>query len=117
MGKDDKRPKSPAGLSGEDLELWRHVTRDAKPLRGGARLRKAPGSEVPREAPSEGKTRRAAAKPLPPAKPVTVVTKRKPPQPELGHGTVAGVETTRGTIDASKLSVEPCPLTYSKADH
>ncbi len=92
MGQDDKRGKPPAGLSGEDLELWRHVTRDAKPLREGVRLRKAPGSQVPPEAPPESRPRRAAAKPLPPAKPVTVVTKRKPPAPELGHGTVAGVD-------------------------
>ncbi len=107
MGRDDKRGKSPADLSGEDLNLWRHVTRDAKPLREGTRLRKAPGSEVPPEPSPEVKPRRAAAKPLPAAKPVTVVTKRKPPVPELGHGTVAGVDRRQAErLRRGRLEVE-----------
>jgi DNA-nicking Smr family endonuclease len=87
--------QGPGDLSQEDRDLWRHVTRDAKPLKKREPApRAAPESaaEAPAKAP-EAKPKkakpapieRAAPRPAPPA-PV------KPAGPALAHGRAAGVD-------------------------
>ncbi len=41
-GKRDQRPDQASGLEDEDLALWKHVTRDTKPL-----AKRAPVPETP----------------------------------------------------------------------
>ncbi len=80
-------------LSQEDRDLWRHVTRDAKPLKKREpATRAAPEPEAPAKAPeAKPKTakpaqlKRAAPRTAPPA-PV------KPAAPEIAHGRAAGVD-------------------------
>ncbi len=81
--------QEPGDLSQEDRDLWRHVTRDAKPLeKREPAPRAAPEPEAPAPAPKPAKPaqiERAAPGPAPPA-PV------KPAAPELAHGRAAGVD-------------------------
>ncbi len=90
--------QGPGDLSQEDQDLWRHVTRDAKPLEKREPAPQAapepkesapePKAEVPTPAPKTAKPaqlERAAPRPAPPA-PV------KPAAPALAHGRAAGVD-------------------------
>ncbi len=88
--------RGPGDLSQEDRDLWRHVTRDAKPLKKRAPAPRAapePKAEAPvpepeAPAPKTAKPapiKRAAPRPAPPA-PV------KPAAPALAHGRAAGVD-------------------------
>jgi DNA-nicking Smr family endonuclease len=85
--------QGPGDLSQEDRDLWRHVTRDATPLkkrepapRAAPELAaEAPVPEPAAPAPKTAKLERAAPRPAPPA-PV------KPAAPELAHGRAAGVD-------------------------
>ncbi len=76
-------------LSQEDRDLWRHVTRDAKPLKKREPApRAAPETAAKAPAPKTAKPaklERAAPRPAPPA-PV------KPAATELAHGRAAGVD-------------------------
>ena len=96
---------SPDEPTGDDLALWRHVTRDTRPL---AKRPAAPKPDVP-----------APAKPAPPAAPAA---KPKPPAkkpgsprapaaapkvPDLQKGAVIGVDKrTVGRLKRGKLPVE-----------
>ncbi len=85
--------QGPGDLSQEDRDLWRHVTRDAKPLKKREpepRAAPEPAAETPAKA-SAPKTakpaqiKRAVSRPAPPA-PV------RPAAPALRHGRAAGVD-------------------------
>ncbi len=85
-----RRSSRPGRPSEEDLRLWRHITRDAKPLRSRLRAVEAEApATVPAQAPGERRpdlknsTARGA---LLPAK------VRPPAVPELSHGDVAGLD-------------------------
>ncbi len=93
--------QGPGDLSQEDRDLWRHVTRDAKPLKKRAPAPRAapepkaaaPVPEPEAPAPKTAKPaqiERAAPRPAPPApvKPAPV----KPAAPALAHGRAAGVD-------------------------
>ncbi len=97
-GKGQGTGQGPGDLSQEDRDLWRHVTRDAKPLKKrepAPRAALEPEAEAPvteAEAPeAKPKTAKpaqlksAAPRPAPPA-PV------KPAAPALAHGRAAGVD-------------------------
>ncbi len=90
-GKLGGKGQGPGDLSQEDRDLWRHVTRDAKPLeKREPAPRAAPEAEapVPVPAPKPAKPaqlKRAAPPPAPPA-PV------KPAASALAHGRAAGVD-------------------------
>ena len=87
--------QEPGDLSQEDRDLWRHVTRDAKPLKKPEPVPRAapePAAEAPAKAPEakpktakSAQIKRAAPRPAPPA-PV------KPAAPALRHGRAAGVD-------------------------
>ena len=94
------KPKS--GPEDDDLALWRHVTRDTRPLSN-------------RPAPSKPETKPAAERP-PAPKPATKTAKPAPPPaappkrsalPELQTGAVVGVDKrTAGRMKRGKLPVE-----------
>ncbi len=90
-GKGQGTGQGPGDLSQEDRDLWRHVTRDAKPLEKPAPApRAAPEPAAAPEAPAPktakpAQIERAAPRPAPPA-PV------KPAAPALAHGRAAGVD-------------------------
>ncbi len=94
-GKRHKTNKGTGDLSQEDRDLWRHVTRDAKPLKKrepAPRAAPEPEAEAPAKAPeAKPKTakpaqlERAAPRPAPPA-PV------EPAASALAHGRAAGVD-------------------------
>ena len=84
------------GLSGEDAELWKYVTRDAKPLKKREPAKRPPVPEALKPAPEPKPKTPDKAKP---ARPEVVVKPArpkppppKPPVPELDHGGVAGVD-------------------------
>ncbi len=86
--------QGPGDLSQEDRDLWRHVTRDATPLKKrepAPRAAPEPKESAPEPAAPAPKTakpaqiERAAPRPAPPA-PV------KPAAPALAHGRAAGVD-------------------------
>ncbi len=78
-------------LSPEDRDLWRHVTRDAKPLEKrepaprATPEPKAPAPEAKPKRAKPAKLERAAPRPAAP-EPV------KPAAPEIAHGRAAGVD-------------------------
>ncbi len=94
--KRDQRPGEGSGLKDEDLALWKHVTRDAKPLTKRAPLpaRPAPAEASPTKAEPETKkeTGAARARPLPRPRPVTPPRRA---EPALEHGRAAGVDRRR----------------------
>jgi DNA-nicking Smr family endonuclease len=71
--------------SREELELWRHVTSDAKPLRGRQRPKRPPPAE-PEEPPAAPAKRRASAPPQPTPEPP------KPAPPALALDRTAGID-------------------------
>ncbi|MCH8809815.1 MAG: Smr/MutS family protein [Proteobacteria bacterium] len=90
--------QGPGDLSQEDRDLWRHVTRDAKPLKkrepapraapepkASAPEPEAPAPEAKPKTAKPARLERAAPRPAPPA-PV------KPAAPALAHGRAAGVD-------------------------
>ena len=91
--KRDQRPGETSGLKDEDLALWKHVTRDAKPL---AKREPPPARPAAPEAPpakAEPKKTESMAKPARPRpRPVTPV---KRTEPALEHGRAAGVDRRR----------------------
>ncbi|MFQ6017837.1 MAG: Smr/MutS family protein [Kiloniellaceae bacterium] len=91
-GKRGGRRGGASGISPEDRDLWRYVTRKAEPLAERAKPSREPSPEspVPTADPSpRGDGNRANAKPAvrPPPPPPP-----KPLAPELAHGTVAGLD-------------------------
>ena len=100
MAKARKGVQGQGDLSQEDLALWQHVTRDAKPLakrepapkRGPAPEPPAPESPAPEAPTPEAKSKAAkTAKPLRRALGIEPVPP-KPAAPALDHGRVAGVD-------------------------
>ncbi len=101
--------KRKTGSSGEppddDLALWRHVTRDTRPL---AKRPEAPGRDTA-ASPERAPPQPPASKPKPAAK-----KKQEPPaaaplpkMPELEKGAVVGVDKrTVGRLKRGKLPVE-----------
>jgi DNA-nicking Smr family endonuclease len=94
-----KKPMAPARVSEEDKDLWRHATREAKPLAG-------------RTPPSHGDTPQAeapqpAAKPKKPRPIVRVTERPAPPPPELAAGALADVDKrTADRLKRGKLDIE-----------
>ncbi len=80
-----------SGLKDEDLALWQHVTRDAKPL---AKREPPPARPKAPDAPPEPKAKKETepARPLPRPRPVAPVRRA---EPELEHGRAAGVDRRR----------------------
>lgn len=109
----DPRAKPPAGgLSPEDQRLWDHIAGQIKPLSGRDRLysrmaellreEATKEEEQGRQAPPQ-KRRRAATAPTTPA--VSAPPPR--PQPELTHGSRAGVDRRRAErLSRGKLPIE-----------
>jgi len=105
-GSPGKPPEQPAEQPAEDdLALWRHVTRDARPL---AKRPAAPRPET--QAPVDKKpSPTAASKPKPPAKQKDAPHPPTPPPkaPELAKRAVVGVDKrTAGRMKRGKLPVE-----------
>lgn len=103
----------PGGASDDDLALWRHVTRDTRPLaKRPAKAKPETPAERARPAPppaepkapktTQAKEAKEARKPAPrPAPPVP------PPVPDLAKGDVVGVDKrTVGRLKRGKLPVE-----------
>jgi DNA-nicking Smr family endonuclease len=101
---------SPPGLSPEDRDLWKHVTRDASPLakrEPPARPEPAQSAAAAPEAalPAKAKSKQTspAKTPLRPPPPEP----RRPAAPELAHGTIAGVDKrSAARLRRGKLPVE-----------
>ena len=90
-----------APLAGEDLDLWRQVTRDTRPLAGRDAKPTMPAPKAP-AAPAAPTKSTASPKPTP-AKP----TPRRPAPPELAPGTVAGIDRrTAERLKRGQLAVE-----------
>jgi len=89
--KRDPRGNDDPGLKDEDLALWKHVTRDAKPL---AKREPPPARATPSEAPPA----KAASKPEKTPKPARTlprpapVAKSKAAELPIEHGRAAGVD-------------------------
>ncbi|MCH9013495.1 MAG: hypothetical protein IIA68_10645, partial [Proteobacteria bacterium] len=89
-GKPGGAGQGPGDLSQEDRDLWRHVTRDAKPLK-----KREP---APRAAPEPKASAPEPEAPAPEAKAKTAKPARlehaapRPPAPALPHGRAAGVD-------------------------
>ncbi len=102
--KRDPRPEETPGLKDEDLALWKHVTRDARPLakREPPPARPAASEAPPAKAEPEAKKQTRPARPR--ARPVT-----PPPraEPALEHGRAAGVDRRRSErLRRGRLPVE-----------
>lgn len=90
-----------APLTGEDLDLWRQVTRAARPLAGREAKPTTPTPKAPSPpsapAKSAASARSVAAPPAP----------RRPAPPELAPGTVAGIDRrTAERLKRGQLAVE-----------
>ncbi len=101
--KRDPRRGETSGLKDEDLALWQHVTRDAKPL---TKREPPPARPTAPEAPpakAEPKTKKEA-RPLP--RPRSPALSRRA-EPELEHGRAAGVDRRRSErLRRGQLPVE-----------
>jgi len=92
-GKRDSRAGKGSGLKDADLALWKHVTRDTKPLA----KREPPPAPVPETPPAKAapkadqgtKPTRHLSRPLPRPRPVAPV---KRAEPAIEHGRAAGVD-------------------------
>jgi len=104
--KRDQPPGEGSGLKDEDLALWKHVTRDAKPL---TKREPPPATPAPAEAPpakAEPKTKKETrpARALPRPRPVTPSRRA---EPALEHGRAAGVDRRRSErLRRGRLPVE-----------
>ena len=98
-----KQDDDDAELGGEDAALWKHVTRQAKPLK-----KRGSPKPAPPEPPAPKSKPKGAAKPKP-ARP-RVAVKRPPPKPaaiDLEHGAVAGVDRRSATrMTRGQLPIE-----------
>ena len=94
-----------APLTGEDLDLWRQVTRDARPLAGRDTKPTTPAPKTPSDGPAPPA---APAKSAAPAKTAAAPpAPRRPAPPELAPGTVAGVDRrTAERLKRGQLAVE-----------
>jgi DNA-nicking Smr family endonuclease len=102
-----KRPTKggEAPLTGEDLDLWRRVTRDARPLAGreAKPITPLPGTPLPGTPPPGAPAAPAAAAKSTAAQPAP----RRPAPPALAPGTVAGVDRrTAERLKRGQLAVE-----------
>jgi len=94
-GKRDSRAGKGSGLKDQDLALWKHVTRDTKPLaKREPPPARAPAPETPpaKAAPTadkETRPTRPLSRPLPRPRPVALV---KRAEPAIEHGRAAGVD-------------------------
>ncbi len=98
-----KKPPTPGDVSAEDKDLWRHVTRQAKPLSD----RKPLHREEPRQAP--GKAPTSGVKPKQPGQPRKAAPKPPPapPAPDLAPGALADVDKrTAERLRRGKLDIE-----------
>jgi DNA-nicking Smr family endonuclease len=100
------KPKGTGGLSPEDKDLWRHVTRDAQPLKKRAQPREEtpePEAGAKETEPAKAKPKAASARAAPaaPGRPAP------PPEPALSHGTIAGVDRRSAErLKRGKLPIE-----------
>ena len=104
--KPDQGADQGSGLKDEDLALWRHVTRDAKPL-----VKREPPSARP--APAEAPPAKAEPKADNEARPGRVLPRPRPAaptrraEPALEHGRAAGVDRRRTErLRRGRLAVE-----------
>ena len=104
--KRNQRPDQTSGLKDEDLALWKHVTRDAKPLTKRAPPPARPAAAEAPPTTAEPKTEeetgpaRARARPRP-------VTPPRRAEPALEHGRAAGVDRRRAErLRRGRLPVE-----------
>jgi len=92
-GKRDTRAGKGSGLKDEDLALWKHVTRDTKPLAKRAPVPETPPAKATPKADKETRPThplsRPPSRPLPRPQPV-VPAKRA--EPAIEHGRAAGVD-------------------------
>ncbi len=100
--KDGSSGRPPDRPDDDDLALWRHVTRDARPLSKKPAASKPEAPSPARLAPPPAKAPKAPAKKSePPAAPAA------PKMPELQKGAVVGVDKrTAGRLKRGKLPVE-----------
>ncbi len=97
----DKKPAASGGVSATDKDLWRHVTREAKPLSGRKPLHREEPRSAPGDAPAPGKK---AKQPAPPRKAPPPV---RPPAPDLAPGALADVDKrTAERLRRGKLAIE-----------
>ncbi len=102
-GKDKKSPTS-SGAPISDEDLWRHVTRDAKPLSGRKPLHQEELRKARDEVPAVGKK---AEKPRPRHKTAPMAPPPRPPAPELAPGALADVDKrTAERLRRGKLPIE-----------
>lgn len=103
-GKRGSRAGEGSGLKDEDLALWKHVTRDTKPLA----KREPPPAPVPetppaKAAPKAGKETKST-RPLPRPRPVAPA---KRAEPAIEHGRAAGVDRRSAErLRRGRLTVE-----------
>lgn len=91
------------GLTREDIELWRHVTHDVRPLTARPAPESAPDSETAEPRPVKARATAPARKPLLPPMPPP----DRPKMPEIGHGEVAGVDKrTAQRLRRGQLPIE-----------
>ncbi len=91
-----EQPNQAEGLDDDDLALWRHVTRDTRPLPGRPPPPPSQRSPAQAEAATPPKPKKPTAKPRAAPK----APAKQPPEPklpELAKGTVAGVD--KRTVD------------------
>ncbi len=102
--KRDESEKS--GLKNEDLALWQHVTRDAKPLtKREPPPARPPTSQAP-EAPPAKAEPKTGKETRPRPRPRSVASVRRA-EPELEHGRAAGVDRRRSErLRRGQLPVE-----------
>ena len=99
-GKGKKSP-APGAVSTEDKDLWRHVTREAKPLSSRKPLHREEIRTESGEAPAPG------AKPKRPGPPRKAAPVAPPPAPELAPGALADVDKrTAERLRRGKLDIE-----------
>ncbi len=100
--KQDPRPDQTSGLKDEDLALWKHVTRDAKPLAKREPPPARPAAAEVQPAKTEPKTEKATR----PARSRPVTPPRRA-EPALEHGRAAGVDRRRSErLRRGRLPVE-----------
>ncbi len=91
------------GLTREDMELWRHVVQDVRPLseRGVVAPEQIP--EITEPDPVRPRPRTATRRPLLPS----LVKPKTPKMPEISHGEVAGVDKrTAQRLRRGRLAIE-----------
>lgn len=95
MNGDEKKPPGPA--QDEDLDLWRHVTKDTMPLKGRDAPAKGAKGDTERAKPAKEPAKSAPRKVLPPQK---RPEPKAPPAAPLAPG--AGADVDKRTADRLK---------------